>query len=75
MVNKQYPEEFKRDIVALARAGETSNKQIAADVGISETTLYRWIKRFEVDQGRRPAATSDELSEPAQLRRERWRLE
>ena len=75
MVNKHYPEEFKRDIVALARAGETSNKQIAEDVGISETTLYRWIRRFDVDEGRRAGATSDELAELAQLRKDKRRLE
>lgn len=57
--SRSYPEEFKRDIVALARKGETSKKQITADVGIPETTLYRWIKRFDVDEGRRPGATSD----------------
>ena len=73
--SRSYPEEFKRDIVALARTGETPKKQIAADVGISETTLYRWIKRFDVDEGRRPGATSDELTELAQLRKDKRRLE
>lgn|SRR6056297_323424 len=73
--SRKYPDEFKRDIVALARKGETPKKQIAADVGISETTLYRWIKRFDVDEGRRAGATSDELAELAQLRRDKRRLE
>lgn len=49
--SRNYPEEFKRDIVALARSGETLKKQIAADVGISEPTLYRCIRRYEIDQG------------------------
>lgn len=75
MVNKFYPEGFKRDIVALARTGETSKRQIAADVGIAETTLYRWIKRYDVDEGRRPGASSDELAELAQLRKDKRRLE
>jgi len=34
MANRHYPEEFKRDVVALARKGEVPKKQIAADVGI-----------------------------------------
>ncbi len=73
--SRKYPEEFKRDTVASARKGETSKKQIAADVGSSETTLYRWIKRFDADEGRRTGATSDELTELAQLRRDKRRLE
>ncbi len=33
---KPYPEEFRRDVVAVARKGNTSIKQVAKDFGISE---------------------------------------
>jgi transposase-like protein len=36
---KAYPEEFRRDVVAVARKGETSVRQVAKDFGISETCL------------------------------------
>lgn len=74
-MTKHYPQEFKDDVVALALKGEVTKKQIAEEVGISETTLYRWIKRAEIDQGRREGATSDELEELRELRKRAKRLE
>lgn len=74
-MNKRYPPEFKADVVAFARSGEVPKKQIAAEVGISETTLYRWIKRADIDAGAREGATSDELEELRELRKRARRLE
>lgn len=74
-MTQHYPPEFKADVVALARRGEIPNKQIAADVGISETTLYRWIRQADVDEGRREGASSEELDELRQLRKDKRRLE
>ncbi|PBC51517.1 hypothetical protein CJ177_34040 [Rhodococcus sp. ACPA1] len=36
---KPYPEEFRRDVVAVARKREAPLEQIAKDFGISETCL------------------------------------
>jgi transposase len=74
-MNKQYPPEFKRDVVALAKRGEITKRQIAKDVGISETTLHRWIRRVEIDEGEREGATSDEREELRELRKRARRLE
>ena len=74
-MTQHYPPEFKADVVALARRGEIANKQIAADVGISETTLYRWIRQADVDDGRREGPSSDDLEELRQLRKDKRRLE
>jgi len=41
---KAYPEEFRRDVIAVARKGETSVRQVAKDFGISETCLARWLR-------------------------------
>lgn len=71
----KYPPEFKKDVVALARRGEITKRQIAKDVGISETTLHRWIKQVEIDEGAREGATSDELEELRELRKRARRLE
>ena len=40
---RKYPEEFKRDVVAVARRGELSVVEIAADFGLSTKTIYRWL--------------------------------
>jgi transposase-like protein len=42
---KPYPEEFRRDVVAVARKGETSLTQIAKDFGISQSCVKNWLKR------------------------------
>ena len=41
---KPFPMEFRRDVVAVARKGESPLTQIAKDFGISESCLDRWLK-------------------------------
>ena len=72
---KKFPPEFKRDVVAVARRGGLTRAEVAADFGISETTLQRWIRQADVDDGIRDGLTSAEQSELVQLRRDKRRLE
>jgi transposase len=58
-MDKHYPPEFKADVVAMPLKGEVTKRQIAENVGISETPLFRWIHPFEVDQGEREGTSSD----------------
>jgi transposase len=44
-VPKAYPREFRDDVVAVARRGETRLKQVAKDFGISESCLANWLCR------------------------------
>ncbi|MCU1631551.1 MAG: transposase, partial [Micrococcaceae bacterium] len=48
---KPYPEEFRRDVVSVARKHEAPLAQIAKDFGISEGTLNNWLKRADVEDG------------------------
>lgn len=41
---KPYPKEFRADVIAVARKGEATVRQVASDFGISETCLQRWLK-------------------------------
>ena len=41
---KAYPEQFRRDVVAVARRREIPMSKIAQDFGISESCLHRWLK-------------------------------
>lgn len=72
---KKFPPEFKRDVVAVARRGGLTRAEIVADFGISETTLARWIRQADVDDGIRDGLTSAEQAEIVQLRRDKRRLE
>ena len=50
MDRKQYPDEFKREAVRLAK--ERGNlAQVARDLGIHDTLLQRWKKRLETSPG------------------------
>jgi transposase-like protein len=71
----QYPEQFKRDAVALAKSSEQSIAQIARELGINHNTLYNWINKAQVDAGEKEGLTSNERSELTKLRRENRRLQ
>jgi transposase len=69
MMSKAFPKEFKRDVVAVARKREASMTQIARDFGISEATLYAWIKAADVDEGFKPGVTTAEAVELREAKR------
>jgi transposase len=71
-----YPEDFRRDAVALVRASEKSIPQLAKELGVSPQSLRNWVKQVQLDSGeRRDGLTSDEREELRRLRRENRRLE
>lgn len=72
---KAFPEEFRRDVIAVARKGEAPLRQIAKDFGISEGCLHRWLKIADRDDGiDRGSATSAGPDESAELREARKRI-
>jgi transposase len=61
MARKNYPDEFKRDAVALYRDTDGATiTQIAAELGVSEVTLSAWCKAAGVPiRHRKPAAATE----------------
>lgn len=49
-------------------------RSIAAKIGCSAETLRSWVRRVEVDAGRRPGLTSDERAQLKVLQRENREL-
>ena len=66
---RAYPQEFRDDVVAVARKGQAPISQIAKDFGISEATLHNWLKKADVEDGLRPGVTSAEAAENRELRK------
>ncbi|MDZ7918388.1 MAG: IS3 family transposase [Rhodococcus sp. (in: high G+C Gram-positive bacteria)] len=66
---KPFPEEFRRDVVAVARKREAPLFQIAKDFGVSEATLHTWLKKADIEDGKRPGATKEESAELRELKK------
>jgi len=72
---RKFPPEFKRDVVTVARRGDLSINEVAADFGVSPETVRRWMRQADADDGVKDGLTSSEQSEIVQLRRTSRRLE
>jgi len=62
---KAFPEEFRRDVVAVARRHDAPMSQVARDFGVSQSCLSRWVRRAEIEDGQREGLT---LTEEAEIR-------
>jgi transposase len=72
---KKFPPEFKRDVVRVARRGDLTVPEVAADFDVSQESVRRWMRQADVDDGVKDGQTTLELSELVQLRRDKRRLE
>ncbi len=71
---KKFPAEFKRDVVRVARRGDLSQAEVAADFDVSVESVRRWVRQADIDDGVVDGQTTAEQSE-VQLRRDKRRLE
>jgi transposase len=69
LVPRPHPQEFRDDVVAVARHGDAPLAQVAKDFGISESCLRNWLRRADVYDGHRPGTTTQESTEIRDLRR------
>ena len=76
-----YPEEFRRDVIAVARQADRSRAQVARSFGISESYLAQWLRIADREHGRgdaavpASAAAGDLEAENRELRRRTKQLE
>lgn len=65
---RRYSPEVRRQVVELARAG-TKVAQLAATFGMTDATIYNWLKQEKVDRGELAGTTTDQALELAAARR------
>ncbi|MCM2428714.1 IS3 family transposase [Streptomyces sp. SID13666] len=68
---KPYPEEFRQDVVRVARnrGPGVTVEQVAADFGVHAMTLFKWMRRADIDEGTKPGVTGQESAELREARR------
>ncbi|WP_247596073.1 MULTISPECIES: transposase [unclassified Rhodococcus (in: high G+C Gram-positive bacteria)] len=71
---KAFPEEFRRDVIAVARKGEAPLRQIAKDFGVSEACLHRWLKIANRNDGIDTSPKASNSDESVELREARKRI-
>ena len=73
---KHYTEEFKKDAVRLMAArGTRTVEDIAAELGIHTSLLYRWNRQYGSELSGRPAASEHDREDVERLRRRLRTLE
>lgn len=80
---KPFPEEVRRDVIAVARQGDQSIAKAARSFGVSESCLARWLRiadredgiSRDADNGPAPNAPADLEAENRELRRRTKQLE
>jgi transposase len=75
IMGKRYPKEFRDDVVRLARRGDISFLQLAEDFGVSDASIYNWVKQADIDDGVRPGLTQEEAEELREVKRRNRVLE
>jgi transposase len=70
-VPKPYPEEFREDVVRVARnrGPGVTVEQVAKDFGVHPMTLWKWLRRADIDDGARPGTSGQESAELREARR------
>lgn len=68
MGTHRYPEEFRREAVALYRRSDRPRVEIARSLGVADGSLAAWVKEFDArDNG---GLDEDEHAELIRLRKE-----
>jgi transposase-like protein len=71
---RRYPSEFRRKVLDLLNAGRKV-AQIAADLGVTEQTIYTWRNQELVDTGQRPGVSNGDHAELTAARKRIAELE
>jgi transposase len=71
---RRFTDEFKRNAVELVRTTGKPIARVARELGVTETSLGRWVAQDRVDRGEREGLTSQDKARLAELERENAEL-
>jgi len=70
----KYSDQFRQDVIELVRGGMRV-AQVSKDMGVPEATLYVWLQKADIEDGRKPGLNTDELAELREARKRIRELE
>ena len=71
---RRYPAEVRHQVIELARSG-TKVAQLVAAFGISDATIYNWLKQERIDRGEIAGLSTDQALDLAAAKRRIKQLE
>lgn len=74
-IRKQYDEEFKKNAVKLSYASPKSVKQVAENLGLPESLLYRWRKKYTMTGEKTRYTTLEEEMKALKLENAELKME
>jgi transposase-like protein len=74
MARRGYPLEFRQRVVELVESGRRV-AEVAADLGISEQSVYTWRRQARIDAGLEPGLSTAEKAELVAARKRIRELE
>jgi len=74
-IRTQYDEEFRKNAVKLSHTSPRGVKQVAEDLGISETALYKWRNKYTVDGDKTRSVTMEEENKALRLENAKLKME
>ena len=72
---RKYDAEFKKNAVKLSYASPKTIKEVADDLGVSESMLYRWRQRYTAQGEKTQTATLEEELKALRLECSELRIE
>ena len=66
-IRRKFDEEFKKNAVKLSYASPKRISEVAKDLGITDSMLYRWRQRYTVDGDKTRFATLEEENRALRL--------
>ncbi|MFF4543366.1 transposase [Streptomyces sp. NPDC001406] len=66
-----YPAEFREDVVRVARncGPDVTIEQVTAGFGVHAMTLWKWMRRADIDDGTKTGTNNQESAELREARR------
>lgn len=74
-IRAQYDEEFKKNAVRLSYASPKSVRKVAEDLGVAESVLYRWRKKYTSDGDKTRQANLEEEIKTLKLENAELKME